>query len=279
MNTEKRHLGTWANAPLAFVQAVIAFPPLMDLASRIGKAHSAILERFPRFSQDVNVQIGGAGGAARGVTSFVYASADNTLGVRINANSITCQTVKYIGSQNFILAFAEIAKDILTALEVAHVAQTSFQTIDLFCPSGKRAASHVLVPSLRPWQPSATNVEGKLQMAQEVYQFVGVDPHHIAVAHLHHEVGNVLPTGFDPIALALSKPQVVARDLLQADSRNRFTFLLINALHVLEIPAKVDAFGLVEDMTKLHAAGKQIFMAAVTTDAISAWSGHECFAR
>ena len=272
MNTEKHHLGTWVNAPLAFVQAVIAFPPLMDLANRIGKAHSAILERFPRFSQDVNVQIGGAGGAARGVTSFVYASADNTLGVRINANSITCQTVKYVGSQDFIFAFTATAKEILSALEVAHVVQTSFQTIDLFCPTGKRAASHVLVPSLRPWQPATTDVPGKIQMAQQVYQFVGADPHRMAVAHIHHEVGDVLPPGFDPIALALSKPQIAARDLLRAESRTRFTFLLINALHVLEIPAKVSAFNLVEDMTKLHGAGKQIFMGAVTADAISAWT-------
>lgn len=273
MESMKRSLGTWPDAPLAFVQASVHFPTLLGLPDRMAKAQEILLERFPRVSQEFNFSFPGdtPGAPPQRANAFHYANASNTFGFRINADSVTCQSVDYAGSKAFIENFAEIASQVMSALGVAHLLRTSFQTIDLFMPTARKSAAHVLIPALRPWLPPSNDI-GKLHMGQQVFQFNEPSKRLFTVAHLHHEVANILPPNFDPMQLALSKPQVAARELLQAKPDSRFSFLIVNALQILESPIERQAFNVAENMAQLHAAAKRVFLAAVTEDAVNAWS-------
>ena len=140
-------LGSWPNAPLAFVVAAVNTSKVSTLGNAIGSLQERLADRFPELVNGAgqHVTFGPQGMVAERLPFWMFISEDRTTAAVVRSDLVALQTTGYAGWERF----REHLRNVLTAyaatVNLPMVTRIGLRYIDLIVPkAGESPSQHVM---------------------------------------------------------------------------------------------------------------------------------------
>ncbi|MEM5440028.1 TIGR04255 family protein [Paraburkholderia diazotrophica] len=131
-------LGTWKNAPLAYVVAEVRFGSLLSLDSIAGRLQESLVSQFPRLikGQAVALNFGAQVMTPQVVPRFHFLSEDGRTGVVLGHDTLAVHATTYIDSAHFAQVLREVWGAWLHAWPKTFVERLGMRYWDIVLPEG-----------------------------------------------------------------------------------------------------------------------------------------------
>lgn len=266
-------LGTWKNAPLAYVVAEVRFGSLLSLDSIAARLQELLVSSYPRLikGQAVALSFGGQGMVSpQVVPRFQFLSEDGCTGVVLAQDSLSVHATTYIDSAHFAGTLRTVWDAWLQAWPKTFVERLGMRYWDIVLPEGGLTVGEFFATPFSGlenlWQ------EGRLtrHTHELVYDVAGPMSHSAVVRAGTVPAAQPYPPAFLPVPeLSQSERLRRAMDIAQQDKDATIGFLDVDAS--AEIKRTLDVHSFIECAKTLHKSQSAVFKAVTSARGQAVW--------